>query len=117
MSRTTARARGDMAEDRALEWLQQRGLALVERNWHCRFGELDLVMRDGEQWVFVEVRYRSSAAYGGALQSLSGRKAQRLLQSARLYLRSHLRTEPSWRIDLLAWEGGEPIWVRNALGA
>ena len=57
---------GAAAEDQALHFLQQRGLILVERNYHCRFGEIDLIMRDGKTLVFVEVKARSGSGFGGS---------------------------------------------------
>jgi len=63
--------RGPMAEAAAEEFLSGRGLRLLERNYRCRFGELDLVMRDGETLVFVEVRYRGSNSFGGAVASIT----------------------------------------------
>ena len=59
--------RGEQAEAIALRYLQAKGLDLVERNYRCRFGEIDLIMRDGKTLVFTEVRLRKSNAFGGAL--------------------------------------------------
>ena len=60
------RERGRAAEDLAATFLQQQGLTLVERNYHCRFGEIDLIARENATLVFVEVRMRSGAAFGAA---------------------------------------------------
>ena len=57
--------RGQHAEDLAAAFLQHHGLELLERNYRCRFGEIDLIARDGKTLVFVEVRMRSSASFGG----------------------------------------------------
>ena len=68
---------GRSAEALALRHLCDQGLRLLTRNWSCRSGELDLVMLDGDTVVFVEVRYRRYAAWGGALESIDARKQQK----------------------------------------
>ncbi|MFD2450255.1 YraN family protein [Vogesella fluminis] len=83
-----SKASGDHYEALACRFLQQQGLTLVERNWHCRQGELDLVMRDGACWVFVEVRARQSAHFGGAAASIGSAKQHKLHTAANLYLSS-----------------------------
>ena len=113
--------RGEWAEQLALEYLQDRGLSLRERNVRSRGGEIDLVMQEGETVVFVEVRYRHDARFGGALPSVDSAKQQRLLRAAAAYLQRHWRSPPPCRIDVLAIEGAprEPAieWIRNAIGA
>jgi putative endonuclease len=99
---------GRSAEDFALNWLQQRGLRLVERNFRCRFGEIDLVMCDGAALAFVEVRMRRSAAFGGAAGSVTPAKLRRLAAAAEFYLKCRGRVRPQARIDVLALEGGTP---------
>ncbi|MCB1770374.1 MAG: YraN family protein, partial [Candidatus Competibacteraceae bacterium] len=84
-------AQGAVAEDLALGYLQEQGLALVTRNFRCRTGELDLIMRDGEYLVFVEVRSRRYARYGTPAESVTRTKQQKLLRAAAFYLqRQHL---------------------------
>src|SRR6476646_10229335 len=81
-----SRADGPAAETAALAFLERHGLELVERNWRCRFGEIDLVLRDGATLVFVEVRLRKDSRFGGAAESIDWHKRNRLLAAARLYL-------------------------------
>jgi len=110
--------RGAAAEATALAWLERRGLKLVERNWRCRSGELDLVLRDGASLVFVEVRLRGSAAFGGAAASVDMKKRMKLLSAARLYLAG--RPEQPCRFDVVAMSdpwGGDLEWIRNAFDA
>ena len=105
---------GRSAEARAERFLRARGLVPVARNWHCRFGEIDLVMRDGETLVFVEVRLRSRADYGDAVASVTLAKQKKLLAAARQYL-AGLKREPPCRFDVLAMAGeAEPEWLKNA---
>ena len=92
---------GQQAEDYALAFLQTQGLVLVERNYRCRGGEIDLIMRDGPQLVFVEVRYRSDQRYGGALASVGAQKQSRLIRAASHYLVSKRIDRPT-RFDVAA---------------
>jgi len=111
-------SRGAAAEAAALAWLELRGLKLVERNWRCRSGELDLVLREGDCLVFVEVRLRGSAAYGGAAASVDAKKRMKLLSAARLYLAG--RPEQPCRFDVVAMSdprGRDLEWIRNAFDA
>jgi putative endonuclease len=101
----------------AADFLTAKGLRVIERNYRCRLGEIDLVAREGETTVFVEVRQRASSAFGGAAASITAAKRQRLLRAARHYLAS-LRTLPQCRFDALLIQGDPPQieWVRNAFG-
>ena len=87
-----------------------------KRNYRCRFGEIDLIMRDGETLVFVEVRMRTNRNFGGAGSSITLLKQRKVVRAARHYLLS-LRTEPCCRFDavLLSRNDGRDIeWIRNA---
>ncbi len=113
----TRRDSGQAAEAAAERWLQGHGLRPVARNHRCRRGEIDLVMREGDTLVFVEVRLRRHAGFGGALASVDRRKQQRLLAAAQDYLQRHPWSGPC-RFDVLGLDGrGEPQWVRDAFGA
>ena len=113
------RARGRAAEGAALAYLQARGLSLLTRNYRCRLGEIDLVMRDGDELVFVEVRARGSDTHGGAAGSVDAHKQRRLRFAARHYLMTHSRAA-AWpaRFDVVAICGSdgenEPHWIRAA---
>lgn len=107
---------GKRAEDLAAAYLQARGLSILERNYHCRFGEIDLIARDGDSLVFVEVRSRRSSAFGGALASITAAKRQKLVAAARHYLSGRTRV-PACRFDALLIEG-EPArieWLRGVI--
>ena len=108
---------GREAETRAAEFLRAQGLRIIERNWHCRFGEIDLVARDGQTLVFVEVRARRSRSHGGARESISTAKRRRLTATANYYL-ARCRTEQPCRFDALLIESEGAIeWIRNAFDA
>lgn len=84
--RNWRRQRGDNAEQACANWLSARGLQLIARNWRCRMGEIDLVMRDQATVVFIEVRFRSRSSHGGAAASVHQPKQRRLVAAARHYL-------------------------------
>ncbi len=112
-------SRGAQAEQLAAQFLQRHGLALLQQNYRCRCGEIDLVMRDGATLVFVEVRLRSRADFGGAAASIGRTKQGRLVRTAQHYL-STLRSIPPCRFDtvlLHSADGHEIEWVKNAFAA
>lgn len=107
---------GHEAERYAEAYLQGYDLVLLQRNYRCRSGEIDLIMRDGATLVFVEVRMRTNPAFGGAAASITIGKQKKLLQTARHYLAS-LKLEPACRFDaiLLSGRNGEQVeWIKNA---
>jgi putative endonuclease len=109
--------RGRAAEDAAATFLVARGLRLRERNWRCRFGEIDLVCEDGPALVFVEVRQRASAAFGGAAGSITAAKQARLVAAARQYL-AGLSRPPACRFDAVLVDAACEVtdWIRDAFG-
>lgn len=105
---------GQTAEARAEAWLKKQGLTPVTHNWRCRFGEIDLIMRDGETLVFVEVRLRNHRDFGDGLASVTPAKQKKLLAAARAYLAT-LKTLPACRFDVVAMrDDSQPDWLRNA---
>lgn len=114
--RTTRQIVGQAAEDAALDYLQQRGLELVQRNFRCKGGEIDLILQQQDTLVFVEVRKRTDARYGGAAASVTARKQARLILAAQLYLQRY-RTPPACRFDVIAFDGNMVNWIRNAIEA
>lgn len=123
-SRRSASRRSDGARIEALarDFLQRQGLLPVAANANYRGGELDLVMRDGDSLVFVEVRYRKSAAFGGAAASVDAGKRRKLVLAAELFLAAHrdLARLPC-RFDVVAAHGDHEAptfdWLRDAFRA
>ena len=107
--------RGSDAENLAAAFLQRAGLKIVARNYRCRFGEIDLIARDGNTLVFVEVRMRSSDRYGGAAASITATKRAKLLRAARHYI-ANAAQPPACRFDALLVNGKERTieWLKNA---
>ena len=115
---------GDDYETRAAGWLQGRGLQLLARNFRARTGEIDIVARDAEHLVFLEVRARSNRSFASAAGSVDRRKQQRIVRTAQAFLQRH----PQWadmpcRFDVIAFEPRqsagerEPHWIRGAFTA
>jgi putative endonuclease len=116
----TTRATGGRYEDVALAHLQRAGLRLIARNATYRHGELDLVMRDGADIVFVEVRYRRSDRFGDGIDSIGPAKRGKLVRAAQLFLAAHpALAKQACRFDVVAIGAtdGEPHWLRNAFEA
>jgi putative endonuclease len=115
----TTTARGRRHETLALAYLESRGLRLLERNFRCRGGEIDLVMQDGPVLALVEVRMRGRADFGGAAASVGARKQGRLITAARVLLRARpaLARLPA-RFDVVAIDGADHAasveWIRDA---
>jgi len=109
--------RGAAAEELAAVFLESQGLRIVERNYRCRFGEIDLVARSGAVLVFVEVRARQSEAFGGAAGSITAAKRRRLVAAARHYLAKH-RVSRACRFDVVLLRGREQEieWLADAFG-
>ncbi len=106
---------GMQGEQRAERLLRDAGLQLIARNYRCRHGEIDLVMRQGNTLVFVEVRRRSHTGFGGAAASVDLRKQKRLIAAARHYLAGRGGEPPPCRFDVVAIEGaGVPQWLPDA---
>lgn len=112
---------GHAAELAARQHLERNGLRLIEQNWSCRRGELDLVMLDGDTVVFVEVRARRHSAWGGALESIDARKRSKLIMAAELFLQQQSRwARHPCRFDVVAisTEAAPHLdWIKNAFDA
>ncbi|MEP6678958.1 MAG: YraN family protein [Betaproteobacteria bacterium] len=120
-SRSTARtdraAAGARAEAAAARVLVERGLAIVARNFRTRHGEIDLIVRDGAVLVFVEVRRRTSARFGGAAASITAAKQARWTLAARAYL-ARFPDPPACRFDAVLLDGPDPPtidWRRDVI--
>ena len=110
--------KGSDAEHLAAQFLQRQHLILIEKNYRCRFGEIDLIMRDDTVLVFVEVRMRSNNSFGGAAASITTTKQGKLIRAARHYL-TQLNVVPACRFDVVLLTGThnpEIQWIENAFG-
>ncbi|HVH33409.1 YraN family protein [Tahibacter sp. UC22_41] len=116
------RSLGAVWERAAQAELERAGLRLVARNWHCRYGEIDLIMRDGDALVFVEVRYRGATSDEDPSASIGPAKQRRLIRAAELFLAAHPAfTQVACRFDSVAFSGSAEAaqcrWERSAFDA
>lgn len=111
--------RGQQAEDAACRHLRRAGLRVLRRNYRVRGGEVDIVARHGPVLVFVEVRCRRHAAWGGAAASVDARKRARIVLAARHYLACAgvAWAEAQCRFDVVAIDGARLCWIRGAFDA
>lgn len=111
-------------EERAAQWVQAQGWQILQRNYRCKLGEVDIIAEDNGQLVFIEVRSRSNRRFASAAASVDWRKQQRLLRTASLYLRNAgPRQNFPCRFDVIAFDprqsgqDAEPRWIRSAFTA
>ena len=114
--------RGAHAEDLACDFLLGKGLRLVARNYRCRRGEIDLIMQDRDNLVFVEVRYRRQSRYGSGLESVTQSKQRRIVHCAAHYLHCHPQSaQRAARFDVVALRPDTDSirieWIRHAFDA
>lgn len=115
-----SRDKGARYESLALKHLLNNGLVLIERNFYCRQGEIDLIMRDGNCLVFAEVRYRASNKFASAAHSVDERKQSKIARTAEMYLaRKPELGQYRVRFDVIAFDNpdsdqGALQWIRDA---
>ena len=123
----TTREQGEYTENLACKYLVDKGFKLIEKNFNCRVGEIDLIMKDNDSLVFVEVRYRRSNSFGSGAESITTSKQSKLIKTASLYLQQHakLNKYPT-RFDVVSITGFIETdninnidfdWIENAFGA
>ena len=111
---------GKHAEEIAKQYLQKQHLTLIEQNYHCRRGEIDLIMQDQQTLVFIEVRYRKNARFGSALESVDHRKQAKIITTAEHYLLQDQQHYVDYRFDVIAimpdplQQKPEITWLKNA---
>ena len=108
-----ARERGIWGEDQAILFLKSHGYHIVGRNYRWRGGEIDVIARDGNCLVFVEVKYRSSESFGLPEEHVTAQKRDKIIQTASRYLQEH-PTELDLRFDVVAFSGGSARLFQNA---
>jgi len=111
---------GNNWEKVAQQYLVAQGLLLLANNFHCRLGEIDLIMQDGDVISFIEVKYRKNSHFGGAIYAVTASKQQKLTKTAKFFLQKQGLNEynTTCRFDVVAIEGGksspEITWLKNA---
>ncbi len=123
----TTRKQGEHTENLACQYLENKGFKLIEKNFNCRVGEIDLIMKDNNSLVFIEVRYRRSNNFGSGAESITASKQAKLIKTASLYLQRHDKLDkyPA-RFDVVSITGFVETdniknidfnWIENAFGA
>src|SRR5260370_14216834 len=105
---------GNYGEAQAAAFLQSKRIRVVDRHFHTRWGELDLVCRDGETWVFVEVKARSRFWIPSALEAITLKKQRKLLITALIYMKKHRLEDQPLRFDIITIEAICLQWIPNA---
>jgi putative endonuclease len=108
-------AKGSQAESAAADYLKKKGFSIIERNYRRPFGEIDIVARDRETVVFVEVKSRAGSGFGGPEGTVGSAKQRKLVRAAQAWLRSR-RWEGPARFDVVAFEGSEIRHIPDAFG-
>ncbi len=110
---------GHDAEDQACTYLKGQGLKLIERNYFCKLGEIDLIMRNRTHLIFVEVRYRTSTLYGNTAESVTRQKQRKLIKTAKYYfLQNKISENIDCRFDVVALTAKgyqtDILWIKDA---
>ena len=109
---------GSEAEEMAKRFLENQGLSLIQRNYRCKMGEIDLIMQDNDTLVFVEVRHRSRIGFGSAAESITKTKRRRIVTAATMFLQSiPAKNQPPCRFDVMAITGNKMQqfdWIKDA---
>ncbi|WP_075187291.1 YraN family protein [Teredinibacter haidensis] len=115
LSKPTTKSSGEAAEDAALEYLKKKGLKLVCRNYRCKMGEIDLILKHQHSLVFVEVRMRNSNRFGSAVETVTASKQKKIISTAQHYLiEKRLSGNTAMRFDVVGIEGTQFNWIQNA---
>ena len=123
----TTREQGEYTESLACQYLENKGFVLIEKNFNCRIGEIDLIMKDNDYIVFVEVRYRKNSNFGSGAESITSSKQSKLIKTASLYLQQHAKlSKYPARFDVVSITGFIETndidkinfdWIKNAFDA
>lgn len=108
------RQTGAAYEQAAGQYLEQLGYEILEYNYRCRAGEIDIIARDGEYLVFCEVKYRSDARAGSPIEAVDARKQRTIFRCAMQYLAQKKLTDIPSRFDVIGIEGREVTYIKNA---
>ncbi len=105
---------GLSGEDQAAAYLEKQGLAVIERHFQTRWGEIDLICRHRDNWIFVEVKARTRAARPSALDAVNTTKRKKLVNAALMYMKKHRLEGENMRFDVISIEAGRIEWLPAA---
>ena len=112
--RGTSKEKGRKGEDIAVEALKRRGYKIIERNYKCPFGEIDIIAKCGDTIAFVEVKRRDSKSFGTSLSAIDEKKRRRIVLSALHYLKNLKEAPKKCRFDVVGIDGGDVKVIKNA---
>ncbi|MCK5471718.1 YraN family protein [Candidatus Gracilibacteria bacterium] len=104
---------GNTGEQIAERFLRSRGLEILAKNFHAREGEVDIVARDGETIIFVEVKARRNQKFGSAIESVDERKLEKIAAAGERFLQKNSLENSAWRVDVIAIDEGKLKWIRG----
>jgi putative endonuclease len=106
---------GSEWEDRAAAYLKKRRVVILERNYRCRTGEIDIIGREGDTYIFVEVKYRRNSSYGLSYEAVTPKKQQTIKYVSQFYLLSHgIPLDVKIRFDVCGIDGTEMTYIKGA---
>lgn len=105
---------GVEGEDLAAQYLESQGLRILARNYRTRYGEIDLIAKDKDTWVFVEVKFRVLASPLSAIEAVTVSKQKKIVGAALSYMKKHHLHEQNLRFDVITLEAGQIDWIPNA---
>ncbi|MDO4965957.1 MAG: YraN family protein [Lachnospiraceae bacterium] len=109
------RRTGENYESIACEYLISKGLHVIERNFRCRIGEIDIILKDGDTYVFTEVKYRKTAKYGSPYEAVTKSKMKKISQVSLNYIKyKKLPINGSFRFDVISILDGDITWYKDA---
>ncbi len=109
---------GQQAEELVCQHLQKEGLKLIDRNYRCRLGEIDLIMQEANDLIFIEVRYRENIFFGNGAESVTRTKQNKLIKAASYYLQQQkLHESINCRFDVVSLSSRGLEWIKNAFSA
>lgn len=108
------REEGIQGEDRATQFLQKKGYRIIEKNFRSPFGEIDIIARDGNSLVFIEVKTRNTPFFGSPFQAITDKKKQHIIRSALYYMKNHQSLSNRVRFDVVGIEGDDVTIVQGA---
>ena len=115
----TKRNSGNFAEKIALKYLKSKGLKKIQSNYYCRYGEIDIIMQDEKELVFVEVRYRENDSHGHAMETINHQKLKKIIATSKHYMMTNNLGYIPCRIDVVGLHGdlNKPSinWIRNII--
>ncbi len=104
---------GNDGEVLAGKFLESRGLEILTRNFHAREGEVDLIAREGEQIIFVEVKARRNAKFGSAIEAMSEQKLEKIAAAGNQFLQKNSLENVNWRVDVITIDGDKLRWIKG----